>query len=71
VFHLRRAAVYQSSKQYDKAIQDETEAIRLQPDDLKAYAARASAEQASGDAAGAMADRRHMQEMRKKKSTQE
>jgi tetratricopeptide (TPR) repeat protein/class 3 adenylate cyclase len=71
VFHLRRAAVYQGLKQYAKAIQDDTEAIRLQPDDLKAYAARASAEETSGDAAAAASDRRHVQEMRKKKSARE
>jgi class 3 adenylate cyclase/Tfp pilus assembly protein PilF len=71
VFHLRRAAVYQGLKQYAKAIQDDTEAIRLQPDDLKAYAARAAAEDASGDAAAAASDRRHVQEMRKKKSARE
>jgi class 3 adenylate cyclase/Tfp pilus assembly protein PilF len=71
VFHQRRAAVYQGLKQYAKAIQDDTEAIRLQPEDLKAYAARASAEDASGDAAAAAADRRHVQEMRKKKSARE
>ena len=71
IFHLRRAAVYQGTKQYGKAIQDDTEAIRLQPDDVKAYAARAAAEDASGDAAGAAADRRRLQGMRKQKSTKE
>ncbi len=71
VFHLRRATVYQGLKQYAKAIQDDTEAIRLQPDDLKAYAARASAEDVSGDAAAAASDRCHVQETRKKKSARE
>ena len=67
VFHLRRAAAYSGLKQYGKAIQDDTEAIRLQPDDLKAYAARASAEELSGDAAAAAADRSHIQQVRRSK----
>lgn len=70
-FYLRRAAVYQSLRQYSKAIQDDTEAIRLQSDDPKAYAARASAEDASGDATAAAADRRRLQEIRKAQSTRE
>ena len=56
---------YNNLKQYGKAIQDYTEAIRLQPNDLRAYVSRASAEDASGDAAGAAADRLHVKESRK------
>jgi len=67
VFHQKRAAAYSSLKQYDKAIQDYTEAIRIQPNDLHAYAMRASAEAASGDTAGAVADRRHVREVRQSK----
>jgi tetratricopeptide (TPR) repeat protein/class 3 adenylate cyclase len=65
LFHLKRAAAYLSLKQYDKAIQDYTQVIRAEPNNLKAYKERASAEEASGDKAGAAADLRRVQELRK------
>ena len=68
----RRGAAYIAVKQYDKAIEDYTKALREAPDDFAAHAGRARAEQLSGDAAGAAADRRLAQEARKrKKSTEE
>ena len=62
VFYIRRGGLYSNLKQYDKAIRDFTEAIRLQPNNKNAYRMRALAEQASGDAAGAAADRNSMKE---------
>jgi class 3 adenylate cyclase/Tfp pilus assembly protein PilF len=66
-FHIRRGNAYNGLKQYDKAIRDYTAGIRLRPNDMSAYRLRAWAEEASGDAAGAAADRAHMRESRKTK----
>jgi class 3 adenylate cyclase/Tfp pilus assembly protein PilF len=65
-FHLKRGNSYSNLKQYHKAIRDYTEAIRLNPDNISAYRLRAQAEDASGDATGAAADRAHMQESENK-----
>jgi len=67
LFHIKRGNAYSNLKQYEKAIRDYTEGIRLQPNNMNAYRLRALAEQASGDAAGAAADRAHMQESKKTK----
>ena len=67
VFHVRRGTLYSNLKQYDKAIRDYTEAIRLQPSNKNAYRLRAQAEQATGDTAGAAADREHMKDAPKAK----
>jgi len=67
LFYIRRGNAYSSLKQYDKAIRDYTEAIRLEPNNANAYRLRALAEQASGDAAGAAADRDRQKERRKNK----
>jgi class 3 adenylate cyclase/Tfp pilus assembly protein PilF len=64
--HVRRGNAYSNLRQYDKAIRDYTEAIRLQPDNVNAYRFRAAAEEASGDTAGAIADRAHLHESGKK-----
>jgi class 3 adenylate cyclase/Tfp pilus assembly protein PilF len=61
VFHLKRGNSYGNLKQWDKAIRDYSEAIRLQPNNLNAYRQRAVAEEASGDSAGAAADRARAQ----------
>jgi len=66
LFHLKRGNAYSNLKQYDKAIRDYTEVIRLQPNNMNVYGLRALAEEASGDATGAAADRAHMQEFGKK-----
>ena len=66
-FRVKRGNAYSALKHYDKAIQDYTEAIRLKPDDRNAYKFRALAEEASGDAAGAAADRAQMREARREK----
>ncbi|MGA2881132.1 MAG: tetratricopeptide repeat protein [Bryobacteraceae bacterium] len=60
LFHIKRGNAYSNLKQYDKAIRDYTEGIRLQPNNMNAYRLRALAEEASGDAAGATADRAHL-----------
>jgi class 3 adenylate cyclase len=67
LFHVKRGNAYSNLKQYAKAIRDYTEGIRLQPNNMNAYRLRALAEEASGDAAGAAADRAHMQESGKTK----
>jgi class 3 adenylate cyclase/Tfp pilus assembly protein PilF len=67
LFYVKRGGAYRNLKQYDKAIRDCTEAIRLQPDYVNAYRLRALAEEASGDAAGAAADRAHLRESPKRK----
>jgi class 3 adenylate cyclase/Flp pilus assembly protein TadD len=67
LFHMKRGTVFKSLKQYDKAIEDYTEAIRILPNDIGAFMQRASAEDLSGDAAGAAADRRHVRELRQGK----
>jgi class 3 adenylate cyclase len=67
LFYVKRGGAYRDLKQYDKAIRDCTEAIRLQPDYVNAYRLRALAEEASGDTAGAAADRAHIRESPKKK----
>ena len=66
LFYIRRGNAYSKLKQYDKAIRDYTEAGRLQPNNANAYRLRALAEEASGDAAGAAADRDLSKESRKK-----
>jgi class 3 adenylate cyclase/Tfp pilus assembly protein PilF len=68
LFHIRRGNVYSDLKQYDKAIRDYTEAIRLNPEKTNGYRLRAVAEEASGDVAGAAADRARMREVRKAKN---
>jgi class 3 adenylate cyclase/Tfp pilus assembly protein PilF len=68
VFHIKRGNVYSDLKQYDKAIRDYTEAIRLNPEKTNGYRLRAVAEEASGDVAGAAADRARMREARKAKN---
>jgi tetratricopeptide (TPR) repeat protein/class 3 adenylate cyclase len=68
VFHIKRGNVYGDLKQYDKAIRDYTEAIRLNPEKTNGYRLRAVAEEASGDVAGAAADRARMREARKAKN---
>jgi tetratricopeptide (TPR) repeat protein/class 3 adenylate cyclase len=65
-FHIRRGNAYSNLKQYDNAIRDYTESIRLQPNNMNAYRLRALAEEASGDAAGAAADRAHLREGKNK-----
>lgn len=65
MFHLKRGNSYSNLKQYDKAIRDYSEAIRLQPNSANAYRRRAAAEEASGDTAGAAADRARAQGARK------
>ncbi len=65
VFHLKRGNSYGNLKQWDKAIRDYSEAIRLQPNNVNAYRQRAVAEDASGDSAGAAADRARAQRGRK------
>jgi class 3 adenylate cyclase len=67
VFRVKRGNAYSALKHYDKAIGDFTEAIRLKPDDRNAYKFRALAEEASGDAAGAAADRAQMRDAGKEK----
>jgi|SRR5579872_73734 len=67
LFYVRRGTAYSSLKQYDKAIRDYTEAIRLEPNNANAYRLRALAEEASGDTAGAAADRDRRKESRKNK----
>jgi len=66
LFYVRRGGAYSYQKRYDLAIRDLTEAIRLQPT-KNAYRLRALAEEASGDTAGAAADRDRMKESPKKK----
>jgi tetratricopeptide (TPR) repeat protein/class 3 adenylate cyclase len=66
VFRVKRGNLYSSLKQYDKAIRDFTEAIRLEPNTINAYRYRALAEQASGDRAGAAADRAHIREQKRR-----
>jgi len=68
IFYIRRGNAYSNLKQYDKAIRDYTEVIRLEPNNANAYRLRALAEEASGDAAGAAADRDRRKENRKNKS---
>jgi tetratricopeptide (TPR) repeat protein/class 3 adenylate cyclase len=68
VFHIKRGNAYSDLKQYDKAIRDYTEAIRLNPEKMNGYRLRALAEEASGDVAGAAADRARMREARKAKN---
>lgn len=63
----RRGAAYIGLNQYDKAIADYTQALRVDPDDVVSYAGRAKAEQLAGDTAGAAADRRQAQRLRKAK----
>jgi tetratricopeptide (TPR) repeat protein len=65
LFYIKRGEAWSNLKQYDKAIHDYTETIRLQPDNMSAYRLRALAEEASGDSAGAASDRRHVKELRK------
>jgi class 3 adenylate cyclase/Tfp pilus assembly protein PilF len=60
LFLIKRGNAHSDLKQYGKAIRDYTEAIRLQPNNMNAYRQRALAEEASGDAAGAAADRAHV-----------
>jgi class 3 adenylate cyclase/Flp pilus assembly protein TadD len=67
LFYIRRGGAYSNLKLYDKAIHDYTEAIRLQPNNMNAYRVRALAEEASGDSAGAAADRGHMKGLPKRK----
>lgn len=62
VYYIRRGNSYSNLKQYAKAIQDYTEAIRLSPQSMDAYRARAIAEEAMGDIAGAAADRARIRE---------
>lgn len=66
MFHIRRGNAYSNLKQYDKAIRDYSEAIRLQPNNPNAYRQRAIAEEATGDTAGAVADRARAQGRRKR-----
>ncbi len=66
--HVKRGNAYSNLKQYDKAIRDYTEAIRLQPNAINAYRFRAAAKEASGDTAGAAADRAHLHESGKKRA---
>jgi Tfp pilus assembly protein PilF len=51
-----RGCAYGESKQFDKAIADLTEAIRLDPDRADAYASRAKAFRASGNEPRAAGD---------------
>jgi len=60
LFLIKRGNAHSDLKQYGKAIRDYTEAIRLQPNNMNAYRLRALAEEASGDTAGAAADRAHV-----------
>jgi hypothetical protein len=46
------------TKEYAKAVQDYNEAIRLQPNSVRAHVGRARIEDLLGDTAGAEADRR-------------
>lgn len=66
LLHIKRGNAYSNLKQYDKAIQDYTAGIRLQPNNMNAYRLRALAEEASGDTAGAAADRVHIRTSRMK-----
>jgi class 3 adenylate cyclase/Tfp pilus assembly protein PilF len=68
VFHINRANPYSDRKQFDKAIQDYTDSIRLQPEKTNAYRLRALAEEATGDTAGAAADRARMRELKRAKT---
>jgi tetratricopeptide (TPR) repeat protein/class 3 adenylate cyclase len=68
VFYIKRGNAYSDLKQYDKAIQDYTEGIQLNPNKMNGYRLRALAEEASGDVAGAAADRARLREARKAKN---
>src|SRR5207253_11087529 len=54
--YVNRAEVYQHLKQYDSAIKDLTQAIRLQPKDALLYKARAEANLLAGKHAQAIED---------------
>ena len=51
-----RAVAYQSEGQYDRAIQDFDEAIRLNPQDEQAFRNRGAVKKKKGDVAGSDAD---------------
>jgi tetratricopeptide (TPR) repeat protein len=55
-FLVGRGIVFLRQKDYQKAITDFTEAIRIDPYGGLAYQKRSEAKKAVGDAAGAMAD---------------
>jgi Tfp pilus assembly protein PilF len=59
-----RGFAYVDKGQYDKAIPDFTEAIRLNPNDADAYAVRAKAYRAVGEDAKAASDEWRAQELR-------
>ena len=60
-----RGRVYSTLKQYDKAVADFTETIRLAPDNENAYLDRAAAYAALGDSANAERDRKKAAEIAK------
>ena len=65
IAYHNRGWVYRKLKQYDKAIADFTETIRLAPDDKDAYLDRAAAYAALGDSANAERDRKKAAEIAK------
>jgi regulator of sirC expression with transglutaminase-like and TPR domain len=58
-----RGSIYNDIKQYQKALADFNEAIRLKPDDKDAYINRGFAKDMLGDAAGAAADREYARKL--------
>jgi tetratricopeptide (TPR) repeat protein len=53
---IQRGATYQLLGEYDKALLDFTEAIRLDPEDAEVYFARAASERALGQMKKAQED---------------
>ena len=67
-FYINRGIFYHAKGEYDLAIVDFTEAIRLKPDDAKAYNDCAVSYDKIGDKLRAEADRQKANELRKKQS---
>jgi serine/threonine protein kinase len=59
----RRGSIYLQVKQYQRALDDFNEAIRLKPDFKNAYDNRGFARDMLGDTAGAVADRKYAREL--------
>lgn len=64
-YHVQRGVAYQGLEQYDRAIADHTEALRLHPANLGALDNRASAYEAKGDNNHASDDRAALQRLRR------